>query len=103
MTPYVTHRASSSLEIGRVLGLGVNSFLGSVIELEAMAFPARDRGKGYVRFNDTAGSMAKDSVFNATSVLRKLTGEEVSNFDLHINVIGGGRIEGRPLLGAAFC
>lgn len=100
MTPYITHRASPSLEIGRVLGLGVNSFLGSVIELEAMAFPARDRGKGYVRFNDTAGSMAKDSVFNATSVLRKLTGEEISNFDLHINVIGGGRIEG-PSAGLA--
>lgn len=100
MIPYVTHRASSSLEVGRVLGLGVNSFLGSVIEIEAMAFPARGRGKGYVRFNDAAGSMAKDSVFNATSVLRKLTGEEVTNYDLHINVIGGGRIEG-PSAGLA--
>ena len=32
-------------------------------------FPPR-KGKGTIRFNDTAGSMAKDSVFNATSVLR---------------------------------
>ena len=100
MTPYVTHKASVTLEVGRVLGLGVSSFLGSVIEIEAMSFPARDRGKGYVRFNDAAGSMAKDSVFNATSVLRKLTGEEVTNYDLHINVIGGGRIEG-PSAGLA--
>lgn len=100
MTPYVTHKASVTLEVGRVLGLGVSSFLGSIIEIEAMSFPARDRGKGYVRFNDAAGSMAKDSVFNATSVLRKLTGEEVTNYDLHINVIGGGRIEG-PSAGLA--
>jgi ATP-dependent Lon protease len=100
MTPYVTHKASLTLEVGRVMGLGVSSFLGSIIEIEAMSFPARDRGKGYVRFNDAAGSMAKDSVFNATSVLRKLTGEEVTNYDLHINVIGGGRIEG-PSAGLA--
>ena len=38
--------------------------------------------------------MAKDSVFNAASVIRKLTGEDLSNYDLHVNVVGGGRIDG---------
>ena len=44
--------------------------------------------------------MAKDSVFNAASVMRALTGKELSDYDLHINVIGGGNIDG-PSAGAA--
>jgi ATP-dependent Lon protease len=74
--------------------------VGSVLEIEAVAFPSREPGKGQVRFNDTAGSMAKDSVFNAASVFRALTGEELSNFDLHVNVVGGGSIDG-PSAGVA--
>jgi len=53
-----------------------------------------------VRFNETAGSMAKDSVFNAASVFRALTGEELSNYDVHVNVVGGGNIDG-PSAGVA--
>jgi ATP-dependent Lon protease len=71
-----------------------------VIEIEAVAFPAHEKGKGVVRFNETAGSMAKDSVFNAASVVRRMTGLELSDFDLHINVIGGGNIDG-PSAGTA--
>lgn len=100
LSPYVNSRASSAVEVGRIFGLGVAGFLGSVLEIEAVAFAAAEKGKGYARFNDTAGSMAKDSVFNATSVLRRLTGEEINDYDLHINVIGGGRIDG-PSAGLA--
>lgn len=39
-------------------------------------------------------------MFNAASVIRKLTGEDLSNYDLHINVVGGGRIDG-PSAGVA--
>ncbi len=100
LTPYNQTKASFSREIGRVFGLGVSGFLGSIIEIEAVAFPASQSGKGTVRFNDTAGSMAKDSVFNAASVFRSLTGKELNNYDIHVNVIGGGRIDG-PSAGAA--
>jgi ATP-dependent Lon protease len=96
----VTLKASPGGEIGKIFGLGVMGFLGSVLEIEAVAFPARNQGQGSLRFNETAGSMAKDSVFNATSVIRKLTGEDLSNYDLHINVVGGGRIDG-PSAGVA--
>lgn len=102
LSPFVTVRGSENAEIGRVLGLGVSGFLGSVLELEAVAFPANKKGEGKIRFNDTAGSMAKDSVFNAASVIRKLTGEDLLNYDLHINIIGGGRIDG-PSAGTAIC
>lgn len=100
LSPYVSRKASVQPETGKVFGLGVAGYLGSVIEIEAVAFPAKDNGKGTMRFNDTAGSMAKDSVFNAAAVVRKLTGEDVANYDIHVNIIGGGRIDG-PSAGTA--
>ena len=87
-------------EIGHVYGLGVSGFLGSTIEIEAAVFPAKKKGTGVVRFNDTAGSMAKDSVFNAASVIRNLTDKDIKDYDIHVNVIGGGKIDG-PSAGAA--
>ena len=97
---FVTKKASKKPEVGHVFGLGVAGFLGSVIEIEAVVFPAEEKGKGQVRFNETAGSMAKDSVFNAASVLRQLTGKSIHDYDVHINVIGGGNIDG-PSAGTA--
>ena len=97
---FVTKKASDRAEAGHIFGLGVSGFLGSVIEIEAVAFPAHEKGKGKVRFNETAGSMAKDSVFNAASVMRKLTGQDLADYDVHINVIGGGNIDG-PSAGTA--
>ncbi|WP_303725270.1 Lon family ATP-dependent protease [Anaerovibrio lipolyticus] len=100
LSPYVTKKASDRLEVGHIFGLGVAGFLGSVIEIEAIAFEAREKGKGTVRFNETAGSMAKDSVFNAASVVRMITGKDIHDYDIHINVIGGGNIDG-PSAGTA--
>ena len=100
LSPYVSRKASGEPEVGKVFGLGVSGYLGSVLEIEAVAFPATEKSKGSIRFNDTAGSMAKDSVFNAAAVVRKITGEDINNYDIHINIIGGGRIDG-PSAGTA--
>ena len=93
-------KASDTPAVGRVFGLGVAGFLGSIIEIEAVSFPAAEKGKGTVRFNETAGSMAKDSVFNAALVMRQLTGRDIHDYDIHVNVIGGGNIDG-PSAGTA--
>ncbi|MBO8141086.1 MAG: ATP-dependent protease, Lon family [Firmicutes bacterium] len=87
-------------EVGRVFGLGVNRYVGAAVEIEAVAFPARKPGKGTVRFNETAGTMYRDSVFNVASVLRKVAGLDLSDWDVHVNVVGGARIDG-PSAGAA--
>lgn len=100
LSPYVTKKASDQSAVGQVFGLGVAGFLGSVLEIEAVAFDAHEKGKGFVRFNETAGSMAKDSVFNAASVVRQVTGKDMHDYDLHINVIGGGNVDG-PSAGTA--
>jgi ATP-dependent Lon protease len=100
MAPNVTAKAKADYEVGHIFGLGVVGFVGSILEIEAVAFSAREPGKGSLRFNETAGTMARDSVFNAASVFRKLTGDDLDNYDLHINVVGGGHIDG-PSAGAA--
>jgi ATP-dependent Lon protease len=100
LIPYENTVKSEKKEIGQVLGLGVSGFIGSSIEIEAETFPAKEKGKGQVRFNDTAGSMAKDSVFNAATVIRKLTEKDINDYDIHVNIIGGGKIDG-PSAGAA--
>ena len=100
LSPYVNKMATEKSEVGKIFGLGVAGYLGSVLEIEAVSFPSNENGKGTIRFNETAGSMAKDSVFNAAAVVRKITGEDLSNYDVHINVIGGGRIDG-PSAGTA--
>ena len=93
-------KGRATREVGKSFGLGVLHHLGSIIEIEAVAFPAAQNGKGTIRFNETAGSMAKDSVFNAASVLRSITGIDIAEFDFHINVVGGGNIDG-PSAGLA--
>jgi len=100
LTPFGSPKASNRGEVGKFFGLGVSGYLGSVLEIEAVAYPAREEGKGQLRFNETAGSMAKDSVFNAASLIRRITGEDISDYNLHVNVLGGGNIDG-PSAGAA--
>lgn len=100
LAPYVEKKASTKLEVGKIFGLGVNRYLGSVLEIEAVAFKAVKDGQGTIRFNGQAGTMAKDSVYNAASVIRKLIGEDISNYDIHVNIVGGGNVDG-PSAGAA--
>ena len=97
--PLNKKKAESIREIGRINGLGVNGFIGNVIELEAVCF-AREDEAGTVRFNETAGSMTKDSLFNALSVIRKITDKNINKYDIHVNCVGGGKVDG-PSAGAA--
>lgn len=100
LVPFENINMNNKYEVGHVYGLGVIGYIGSTIEIEAVAFPAKQKGKGIIRFNDTAGSMAKDSVFNAASVIRKMTDRDIVDYDIHVNAVGGGKIDG-PSAGAA--
>lgn len=100
ISPYEITTHDHEMEVGHIYGLAVSGFMGSTLEIETTVFEAHEKGKGIVRFNDTAGSMAKDSVFNAASVIRRITGLDMGDYDIHVNVIGGGKIDG-PSAGAA--
>lgn len=99
LSPFGIIKASNHKEMGKIFGLASSGHIGVVIEIEAAVFPAAD-GKGQIRFNDSAGPMAKDSVFNAATAIRRLTGEDLSRYDVHVNIVGGGNVEG-PSAGAA--
>ena len=45
LSPYVNCKVSSQGEVGKIFALGVMGFLGSVLEIEAVAFPASDRAR----------------------------------------------------------
>jgi len=100
VVPYEIISNDNEWEVGHIYGLAVSGFVGSTLEIETMVYESKQKGKGVVRFNDTAGSMAKDSVFNAASVIRTITGKDMSDYDIHVNVIGGAKIDG-PSAGAA--
>ncbi len=100
LTPYVRIKGNRGHRVGKVLALGVTGYVGTLLEVEAIAFPAQEKGKGTIRFNDTAGTMAKDSLFNAAAVIKKLSGENISDYSIHVNCVGGGRIDG-PSAGIA--
>lgn len=93
-------KETTKKQVGKIYGLAASGYLGAVLEIEAVSFPAAQRGKGKIRFNEAAGVMARDSVFNAASVLRKISGLDISEYDLHINIVGGANIEG-PSAGTA--
>jgi len=100
LSPNVTTKASDKPAVGKVFGLGVASFLGSTLEIEAVAFDAREKGKGSIRMNETAGSMVKDSLFNASTSLRKELGIDLADKDVHVNIVGGAKVDG-PSAGLA--
>lgn len=93
LVPVNDYKSSDGREIGKINGLGVNGFLGSVMEFEAVCFEKKTED-GSIRFNETAGSMTKDSLFNALSVIRKLTEKNIDFYDIHVNCIGGGKVDG---------
>lgn len=100
LVPFEEVSQETHCEVGHIYGLGVSGYIGSTLEIETAVFPAADKGKGQMRFNETAGSMAKDSVFNAASVIKKITDKDITDYDVHVNIIGGGKIDG-PSAGAA--
>lgn len=100
ITPVIPPMAMDSSEVGRIMGLGAHHYHGAILEIEAVAFPATNHGEGSIRFNDTAGTMARDSLFNAASVLRQDIAANIKDYDLHINIVGGGKVDG-PSAGAA--
>lgn len=99
-SPFIKTSDNFDEQVGIVKGLGVSGFLGSILDFEAETFKAKKSSKGKFRFNETAGSMTKDSVFNASTVIRKLTGIDLNDYDVHLNAIGGAKIDG-PSAGVA--
>ncbi|MDQ1371790.1 MAG: ATP-dependent Lon protease [Candidatus Thermoplasmatota archaeon] len=81
--------------IGIVNGLAVlNSdssmaeFSGLVTPIVAEVTPAQNREGGKIIATGKLGEIAKESVQNVSALIKKYTGEDISNHDIHVQFIG---------------
>ena len=100
LSPCVLQKASTESRVGKIFGIGVSGYNAGLIEIESVFFLSENKDNGHIRFNDSAGTMTKDSVFNAAAVYRREFNENLNKYDIHINIVGGGRVDG-PSAGTA--
>ncbi len=81
--------------VGTVNGLAVYSaqsgmaeFSGIVLPIVAEVTPAQSRNQGKVIATGKLGDIAKEAVQNVSAIVKKYSGEDISNHDVHIQFIG---------------
>ena len=86
--------------IGRVNGLavlgadsGLSDYSGVVLPVEAMVTPAQGRS-GQVIATGGLSDLAKESVTNISAVVKKLTGKDIQDYDLHVQFPGTHNVDG---------
>lgn len=86
--------------IGRVNGLavlgadsGLSDFSGVVLPVEAMVTPSQGRS-GQVIATGGLSDLAKESVTNISAVVKKLTGKDIKDYDLHVQFPGTHNVDG---------
>ncbi len=86
--------------VGRVNGLavlgadsGLSDYSGVVLPVEAMVTPAQGRS-GQVIATGGLSDLAKESVINISAVVKKLTGKDIKDFDLHVQFPGTHNVDG---------
>ena len=86
--------------VGRVNGLavlgadtGLSDYSGVVLPVEAMVTPTQGRS-GQVIATGGLSDLAKESVTNISAVVKKLTGKDIRDFDLHVQFPGTHNVDG---------
>ncbi len=85
--------------MGCVFGLGVNGFVGSCLEFEAATFPPAKRVGGVALQRGGRPSGPRLGVQRGQRH-PQLTHKDLYDYDVHVNVIGGGKVDG-PSAGLA--
>ena len=86
--------------VGRVNGLavlgadtGLSDYSGVVLPVEAMVTPAHGRS-GKVIATGGLSDLAQESVINISAVVKKLTGKDIQDYDLHVQFPGTHNVDG---------
>ena len=81
--------------VGVVNGLAVlntessmSEFSGIVMPIVAEVTPAQTKDGGRIIATGKLGEIAKESVQNVSALIKKYTGEDISNHDIHVQFIG---------------
>ncbi len=67
---------------------GVSDYSGIVLPIVAEVTPAQTKSGGRIIATGKLGEIAKEAVENVSAVIKKYTGEDISNNDIHIQFIG---------------
>lgn len=91
---------NSGERIGRVNGLavlgansGLSDFSGIMLPVEALVTPSQGGG-GKIHATGGLSDLAKESVTNVSAVIKKLTGKDVSDYDIHIQFVDTHGVDG---------
>ena len=91
---------NSGERVGRVNGLavlgantGLSDFSGIMLPVEALVTPSQKRG-GSIFATGGLSDLAKESVTNVSAVIKKLTGKDVADFDIHIQFVDTHGVDG---------
>ncbi len=81
--------------VGMVNGLAVYSantgmaeYSGIVLPIVAEVTPAQAKNEGKVIATGKLGEIAKEAVQNVSALIKKYTGADISNYDIHIQFVG---------------
>ena len=91
---------NSGERVGRVNGLavlgansGLSDFSGIMLPVEALVTPSQGGG-GKIHATGGLSDLAKESVTNVSAVVKKLTGKDVSDYDIHIQFVDTHGVDG---------
>ena len=91
---------NSGQRCGRVNGLavlgadsGLSDYSGIMLPVEALVTPSQSNG-GKVFATGGLSDLAKESVTNVSAVIKKLTGKNVSDYDIHIQFVDTHGVDG---------
>lgn len=87
---------TSGNKLGRVNGLAVMGMTeaGIMLPIECEVTYAHSQNQGKVIATGKLGEIAKESVENVSAIFKKLTGKDVSNYDIHIQFLQTHGVEG---------
>jgi ATP-dependent Lon protease len=82
-------------QVGMVNGLAalntqssMSEYSGVVLPIVAEVTPAQTKNAGRIIATGKLGEIAKEAVSNVSAIIKKYTGEDISNHDVHVQFIG---------------
>jgi Lon-like ATP-dependent protease len=78
---------TSGSKVGRVNGLAVMGDGGTVLPIVAEVAPAHSQKSGQIIATGKLGEIAKEAVINVSALIKKISGKDISNHDIHIQFL----------------
>ncbi len=86
---------TSGMQIGMVNGLAVmnsssstNEHSGILLPIVAEITPPSSREEGKIIATGKLGEIAREAVTNVSAVIKKFTGKDITNYDVHVQFVG---------------